>query len=158
MHLDPSIVIKQLMLLAHLLGMVLWVGGMAFAHLCLRPEVAKLDPPVRLPLLAGVLGRFFRLVFVALALIWTSGTWLFAASGREPGSAPAGWYVMVIVAAVMTLVFLVIRFKWYPAMTAAIAAKHLPVAGQAMASIRQWVGINLALGILVVVAATLFGH
>lgn len=153
-----DILIKQLMLLAHLLGMVIWVGGMAFAHLCLRPEAAKLDPPVRLRLLAGVLGRFFQWVSVALALIWVSGSVLFGKSGFAPGAAPHGWYLMVALAAVMTLIFLVIRFRWYRAMTAAIATNDLPSAGQAMASIRQWVLVNLVLGVLVIIAVTMVGH
>ena len=34
----------------HLLATVVWVGGMFFAHVALRPAVAALPPPVRLPL------------------------------------------------------------------------------------------------------------
>ena len=42
----------------HLLGVVVWVGGMFFAHMALRPSVQALDPPERLPLLAATLTRF----------------------------------------------------------------------------------------------------
>ena len=36
----------------HLLGVVVWVGGMFFAHMALRPSVLALNPPERLPLLS----------------------------------------------------------------------------------------------------------
>ena len=45
----------------HILGVVIWVGGMYFAHQMLRPVAADLlAPPQRLPLWAGVFRRFFR--------------------------------------------------------------------------------------------------
>jgi uncharacterized membrane protein len=31
----------------HVLSVVVWIGGMVFAHFFLRPAVAQLDPPVR---------------------------------------------------------------------------------------------------------------
>jgi len=43
----------------HVMAVILWVGGMLFAHCFLRPAAAKLEPPVRLRLLASVLGPFF---------------------------------------------------------------------------------------------------
>ena len=49
----------------HVLAIVVWVGGMVFAHFFLRPALARLEPPVRLRLMHEVLGRFFRVVLVA---------------------------------------------------------------------------------------------
>lgn len=46
--------------LIHVLAVVLWVGGMAFAHFFLRPSVQALEPPVRLRLLHAVMKRFFQ--------------------------------------------------------------------------------------------------
>ncbi|WP_343074980.1 hypothetical protein [sulfur-oxidizing endosymbiont of Gigantopelta aegis] len=44
----------------HLLSAVIWVGGMFFAHMILRPSaVEQLEPPQRLPLWVAVFGRFF---------------------------------------------------------------------------------------------------
>ena len=46
----------------HLLLALLWVGGMFFAYLVLRPVAAtELEPPQRLPLWRGVFSRFFPL-------------------------------------------------------------------------------------------------
>ena len=49
-------------LLLHLLGVVVWVGGMFFAYMALRPVgAAMLEPPQRLSLWAGVFGTFVGL-------------------------------------------------------------------------------------------------
>jgi hypothetical protein len=38
----------------HLLSIIVWIGGMVFAHFFLRPAVAQLEPPLRLrPASAG---------------------------------------------------------------------------------------------------------
>jgi hypothetical protein len=57
----------------HLLGAVLWVGGMAFALMVLRPSLAVLAPPQRLALLGQVFARFFRIVWHAVPLILLTG-------------------------------------------------------------------------------------
>ncbi len=47
-------------LLLHLLAAVVWVGGMFFAYVALRPvAAAQLEPPARLTLWAGVFKVFF---------------------------------------------------------------------------------------------------
>ena len=58
----------------HLLSVVVWVGGMFFAHQCLRPVAAgQLEPPQRLRLWVGVFGRFFPWVWISVVLILASG-------------------------------------------------------------------------------------
>lgn len=37
--------------LAHVLAVVVWIGGMVFAHFFLRPAVLKLEPPQRIRLM-----------------------------------------------------------------------------------------------------------
>ena len=59
----------------HVLAVVLWVGGMAFAHFFLRPALATLEPPQRLRLMHAVLGRFFAAVLWAVGLLLASGLW-----------------------------------------------------------------------------------
>ncbi len=79
---------------AHLAGAIVWLGGMVFAHFALRPAaVLVLEPPVRLPLMAQALGRFFRLVAVAVVAIVVSGWVLLARVGMA--HAPVGWHVML---------------------------------------------------------------
>ena len=49
----------------HVLAVLVWVGGMVFAHFFLRPALVLLEPPQRLRLMHEVLRRFFAIVLVA---------------------------------------------------------------------------------------------
>ena len=52
---------------------MVWVGGMFFALLALRPATAPLEPGPRLDLWSRVLARFFAWVFAAIVLLLASG-------------------------------------------------------------------------------------
>ena len=67
----------------HLLSIVVWVGGMVFAHFFLRPALAQLEPPARLRLMHEVLGRFFRAVLVASLLALASGIWMIGRVAKQ---------------------------------------------------------------------------
>ena len=48
---------NRLLLLLHILAVVVWIGGMFFAHYCLRPAAAeKLSPEQRLAAAAANAG------------------------------------------------------------------------------------------------------
>ena len=51
--------------LTHVLSIIVWIGGMFFAHFCLRPAAQQLEPPQRVRLMHGVLQRFLGAVAVA---------------------------------------------------------------------------------------------
>ncbi len=58
----------------HVLAALVWVGGMFFAWMILRPAaVAALEGPARLRLWANVFQRFFVWVWVAVAILPISG-------------------------------------------------------------------------------------
>ncbi|WP_412478057.1 DUF4149 domain-containing protein [Azonexus sp. IMCC34839] len=142
------------LLFLHLAGVVVWVGGMFFAHFCLRPvAAAQLQPPQRLPLLAGVLGRFFAAVSLAIVAILLSGFALLHSAGT--GQAPWHWHLMMAIGLVMTVIFAVIRYVHYRALSEAVEASDWPTGGAAMNRIRQLVLINLCLGALTVAVAKL---
>ncbi len=65
----------------HALAAAIWVGGMAFAHFCLRPSVRMLDPPQRLTVMAAVLGRFFAFVWGAIVTLLVTGYAILAIQG-----------------------------------------------------------------------------
>ncbi len=143
----------RFLVLLHLLAVIVWIGGMFFAHFCLRPvAAAQLPPPQRLPLLAAVLSRFFAIVGAALLLLWGSGLVRFAQAGA---AIPASWHAMLGIGTVMTLIFGLIVFRFHRRMLAAVSALDWPAAGAAMNSIRQLVLANLVLGFLVVAVAIL---
>jgi uncharacterized membrane protein len=145
---------RSTLLFLHLAGVIVWVGGMFFAHFCLRPVAAEqLPPPQRLPLLAGVLGRFFRIVAVAIGLILLSGLGRMLAVGF--GNAPVHWHVMFSLGLVMTIIFVDIALRHFVRLQAGVAAQDWPAAGAAMNRIRPLVFTNLLLGALTVLLATL---
>jgi uncharacterized membrane protein len=148
---------RSILLLLHLSGVIVWVGGMFFAHFCLRPvAVAQLPPPQRLALLAAVLGRFFVAVAVALVAILGSGFAGMALVGFA--QAPLHWHLMSGLGLLMAAIFALIYLFFYPQLKASVAAQAWPAAGATMNRIRQLVATNLLLGALTVVVATLGSH
>lgn len=144
---------NRVLVLLHLAAVIVWIGGMFFAHVCLRPVAAvQLQPPQRLPLLAAVLGRFFVAVGAALVLLWGSGLIRFAQVGA---AIPWHWHAMLGLASVMTVIFGLIVLRFHRRMLAAMAIQDWPTAGKAMNSIRQLVLANLILGFLTVSVAVL---
>ena len=134
----------------HILGALVWVGGMFFAHMALRPTAATvLQPPERLTLLAGVFARFFLWVKLSIVLLFLSGFWMLHIYGNF---AKAGWHVhlMLLIAVIMTIIFGVIYAGPYKSLRYAVSMQQWPAAGAAMALVRRLVGINLILGLLTV--------
>lgn len=54
-------VIMSLALALHVLAAVVWVGGMFFAYVCLRPVLVECEPAERLQIWARTFGKFFSL-------------------------------------------------------------------------------------------------
>lgn len=147
---------RSIWLFLHFSGVAVWIGGMVFAHFCLRPAaIATLQPPQRVALTSAALGRFFGIVAASLVAIWASGIAMFAglaASGVRP---PAAWTAMAGVAALMTAVFAFIVLRPYPRVRAAVAAGEAPKAAAALDSIRRYVALNLVLGFATIALATI---
>jgi len=139
-------------LLLHLLFAVIWVGGMFFAWLCLRPAAALLDAATRQRLWAGTLARFFPWVLAAVLVLLVSGLYMIGAMG---GMAHASPYVhaMLGLGVLMMLMFLHVFFAPFKKLKRAVAAADTAAGGRALNQIRVLVGINLLLGLLVLVAA-----
>jgi uncharacterized membrane protein len=141
-------------LFLHLASVIVWIGGMSFAHFCLRPAaIATLQAPQRLPLMSSALGRFFVIVGWSIALLWVSGTAMFLEAASAGARPPWNWNTMAAIAAVMTLVFGVIVLRRHPRMREALEAGDLPAAGTALDGIRRLVVLNLWLGWAVVAVA-----
>lgn len=150
-----------LLKMAHLLGVVVWVGGMVFAHAFLRPSLEVLQPPERLRLMHAVLGRFFRAVLVATLVVLASGLWMIGrvakATVQAGGSFEWPWYwvLMTAVGLLMVAIFGHIRFALYRRFERAMAGSDPAAAGRALAAVRQWVLVNLVLGVSLIAAGAL---
>ena len=142
------------LLFLHLAAAVFWVGGMAFAHFCLRPAAVEvLQPPQRLPLMAKALGRFFPLVAAAVLVILVTGFWMWMRTAGGMARAPIGWHVMLGLGLVMAIVFVVIYGRLNPALRQHVAAQQWPQAGAVLNRIRMLVSLNLVLGVVTIAAA-----
>jgi uncharacterized membrane protein len=134
--------------LLHVISVVIWVGGMFFAYMVLRPVAAtQLEPPVRLRLWVGVFGLFFPWVWSAIIAILATGFWMiFAVFGGMGG---VGLYVhaMLGLGILMMLIFFHVFFAPYGRLKRAVAAEDWPAGGKALSQIRKLVGINTLIGI-----------
>ncbi|MBW7923669.1 MAG: hypothetical protein H3C59_02880 [Burkholderiaceae bacterium] len=143
-------------LFLHLASVIVWIGGMSFAHFCLRPAaIATLQAPQRLPLMSSALGRFFVIVGWSIALLWVSGIAMFLEAFSVGVRPPWNWNAMAAIAAVMTIVFAVIVLRRHPRMREALEAGDLSAAGVCLDGIRRLVVLNLVLGWVVVALAVL---
>jgi uncharacterized membrane protein len=57
----------------HALSAIVWVGGMFFAYLILRPAIKQMEAPERLKLLNRIFEKFFGWVILAAALLPMTG-------------------------------------------------------------------------------------
>jgi uncharacterized membrane protein len=138
----------------HVLGFVVWVGGMFFAYVALRPAAAQLlDPPQRLSLWQATLRRFFGWVWIAVALVLASGVWMFLQMGGFK-AAPLHTHAMFLTGLVMAAVFAYVYFVPFRSLSARVAAQEWKAGAAALGTIRSLVAFNLALGLITIAIAT----
>ncbi len=135
----------------HVLGAVVWVGGMFFAYMVLRPSVGPLDVAVRLALWREALGRFFVWVWICVAVMLGSG---FAMSSIAFGSAmlaPTYARLMMTLGIVMAAIFVYVYFGPWSDFRRALSRGDPTGAGKRLREIRVLVAVNLILGLLTVI-------
>lgn len=140
-----------LAVILHVLAVVVWVGGMFFAHQCLRPvAAARLPPPQRLPLWVGVFGRFFPWVWASVATVLVTGLWMiFFVFG---GFKHAALYIHLMfgLGLIMMGIFMYVFFVPYRHLKNAAQAEDWEHGGRRLTQIRHLVGINTILGVLTI--------
>ncbi len=141
----------SLLLFAHITSVVVWVGGMFFAYVCLRPAaVALLQPPERLRLWHGVFSRFFPAVWIAVCTIAASGFLMLAGAPT-----PLYQHLMMGSGLVMIGIFIYVAAAPTAELGRAVEAEDWKRGAAALNRIRQMVGTNLALGFVTIAIATL---
>ena len=142
-------------LFLHILAAVIWVGGMFFAHVVLRPVVAgQLEPPVRLTLWVGVFNRFFPMVFAAIATLLVTGYWMVLSFYQGFDAVGMHVHIMIWTGYVMMLIFLHVFFAPFKRLKRAVAAEEWAAGGKSLVQIRKLVGINLLIGLAVIAIAS----
>ena len=142
------------MISLHLLAAIIWVGGMFFAYMVLRPVAGKLlEPPVRLTLWSNVFARFFPWVWATIIILPATGyTMIYQTWG---GFDNIGWdlKLMHILGWVMILIFLHIFFAPFRRLSKAVTEGHYELAGKQLNVIGRIIAVNLSLGIIITIIA-----
>ncbi len=141
------------LLFAHLAGVVVWIGGMFFAAVCLHPSLAALAGKDRACLLSGTLGRFLNYVIGSIVVIWASGAGLVASVGAR--NMPLGWHVMIGIALVMTMIFAYLFVALFRPARRAVSHGDLAAVPGLFGRIRKLVLVNLVLGVAAIASVTM---
>src|SRR5215471_13345227 len=122
----------------HILGAVVWVGGMFAIYVCLRPARVTFQ-------------KFFPWVWTAILLLLASGySMVFIVFG---GFAGAGLHVHLMqgIGWLMIALFLWLFHGPWRVVKRAVDAEDWPSAGTSLDRIRQIIAVNRPLGLIVVV-------
>jgi uncharacterized membrane protein len=140
-----------LALALHILGAVVWVGGMFVIYMCLRPALPVLEPQQRMRLQRASLQRFFIWVWVSVIFLLAAGYWM--VFDRFGGFAHLPTYVNIMQAIgwVMILLFFYLFHAPWLKFKRAVDAGDFPTAVAHHNRIRQIVALNLPLGLIVVI-------
>ena len=142
----------------HILSVVVWVGGMFFAYMCLRPVAGTLlEPPLRLPLWSQTFRRFFVWVWLAVILLPVSGHAMIMMAGGI-NTVGVHVHIMMVSGYLMIVLFLHVFFAPYKRLKYAISVSDWPEAGRNLNQIRRIVGINILLGLLTITVAASGRH
>ncbi|HTQ34121.1 MAG TPA: CopD family protein [Stellaceae bacterium] len=136
--------VPSLALILHEWSVIVWVGGMFFALIVLRPASGPLEPPARLALWRRVFAGFFPWVFAAIVLLLVSGFTLFL------GGYATGPHVhaMMGIGILMMLIFGHLYFAPWKRFRVALDAGDNAAAAAQLNQIRILVTINLILGLI----------
>ena len=137
------------LLAIHVLSAVVWVGGMFYALIVLRPALSVLDAAPRLQLHMLTLKRFFLVVWHAMPLMLLTGWGMIIAAGWDMGHLPLYVNAMQGLGLVMAGIFLFTYFVPFRRLRRAIRPGP-----ELLSRIRLLVTANLILGVLVILIAT----
>jgi uncharacterized membrane protein len=140
-----------LALALHILGAVVWVGGMFAIYVCLRPALGELEPPQRLRLMRTTFGKFFPWVWIAILLLLVSGYWMVLVTFGGFAGVRVHVHLMQGIGWVMIALFIWLFHDPWLKLKRAVEAGDWPTAGANLNRIRQIIAVNLPLGLIVVI-------
>lgn len=138
----------------HLLAAVIWVGGMFFAYMILRPTAAsQLPPEQRLPLWSQVFSLFFIWVWLAIITLLITGFWMIHMLGGMGGVDGVGVHVhiMLLIGVFMMLIFMHVFFNPFKKLKWAVAEHDWITGRNNLTQIRKLVLLNLILGLITII-------
>ncbi len=146
---------SSISIVLHLLSAVIWVGGMFFAYMFLRPVAAsQLEPPARLSLWLGVFKKFFPFVWLSILFLPLTGYLMIFDIWGSMAATPLYVHIMNGIGTAMILVYLHVYFAPFKRLDAAVRDQNWPEGGRNLNMIRKLVGFNTLLGLTVVLVAS----
>jgi len=138
----------------HVLAAVIWLGGMFFTYVVLRPALGTIDRELRLSIWIKTLKLFFTWVWICIVALLATGFVMISLMG---GFTAIGWhiYIMMATGILMMAIFKFIYSAPFRHLCRGVEEEKWEVADFALGTIRQLVGVNLVLGLITVLAATL---
>jgi uncharacterized membrane protein len=138
----------------HTVAAVIWVGGMFFAHMIVRPSVLPLDPAIRFQLWRRTFSRFFPWVWLSIGVLLVSGFAMVIFGQGGFRAAPIYIHMMIGLGLVMIANFFFLYFVLWPRFRWAVDEEHWQSAPLRLAAIRHLVTVNLILGVATVAIAS----
>lgn len=139
----------------HVLAAIIWVGGMFFAHMILRPSAVQvLEPPLRLNLWVQVFKRFFVWVWLSIFMLLATGYWMVFGFYDGFSNLPIHIHIMHGLGIVMVFIFLHVFFSPYRKLRHAVIIEDFPEGAMRLGQIRTLVGFNILLGFATAVIAS----
>ena len=146
---------NSIALVLHLLSAVIWVGGMFFAYMFLRPVAAtQLEPPARLQLWDGVFKKFFPFVWTAIILLPLTGYLMIFNTWQSMAGTPVYVHIMNGLGTVMILIYLHVYFAPFKRLKGAVSTQNWQEGGRNLNIIRKMVGLNTTIGLIVIIIAS----
>jgi len=139
----------------HLLAALIWVGGMFFAYVVLRPAAVEiLNPPERLSLWRSVFRRFFIWVWIAIVVLLVSGLYMIYLYGGMQ-AVPPFIHAMLALGLLMIVIYSYVFFACYSKLSLLVSEERWKEAGDVLGRIRKLVLLNLLLGLITIAVAKL---
>lgn len=139
----------------HVLAAIIWIGGMFFGFLAVRPALGGLEVLLRAKLWAGIFQRFFPWVWAAILVLLGTGIYMVQDSFDGFSHAPIFVHVMMGLGVLMMLLFAHLFFAPYKRLKRAVASSDPTMAAKAMVQVRILMAVNLIIGVIVVIVAML---
>jgi uncharacterized membrane protein len=135
-------------LAVHVLAAIVWVGGMFFAYVVLRPAAGGLEPLPRLTLWRDVFARFFPWVWASVLGLLLSGYGMLLFGLGGFAGAGVHVHLMQALGLIMMALFGHLYFVPWRRLQRALAGGDGAAAAGQLGQIRRIVLINLGLGLV----------
>lgn len=134
----------------HAVAATLWIGGIFFAFIALRPAAQEvLQPRERLHLWRVAYRKFFRLVWLLITILLATGYYqLFSQFGGFANSQPY-LHLMHTIGLIMVVIFCYLYFSLYGRLCCLVDTEDISGASDTLKKMRPVMATNLFLGIVI---------